>query len=155
MNTTIEINNLNTGYKIKGGNKIISSNLNAKLYNNELTCLLGPNGSGKSTLLRTLSAFQPSMGGRVKIMDRELSAYSSKELARLISVVLTDNSGIKNMTAEEVVAMVQEMARQPVKVIRDRRLVQELQDRVLKVVRCHYTEDCLREVSLAETLRRS
>lgn len=105
MNTTIEINNLNTGYKIKGGNKIVSSDLNAKLYSNELTCLLGPNGSGKSTLLRTLSAFQPSMGGRVRIMDRELSAYSSKELARLISVVLTDNSGIKNMTAEEVVAM--------------------------------------------------
>ena len=105
MDTTIEISNLNTGYKIKGGEKIISSNLNAQLRSSELTCLLGPNGAGKSTLLRTLSAFQPSMGGLVNIMNRPLQNYSSKELARLISVVLTDNSGIKNMTAEEVVAM--------------------------------------------------
>ena len=48
MNTTIEISNLNTGYKIKGENKIISSGLSAKLYGSNLTCLLGPNGSGKS-----------------------------------------------------------------------------------------------------------
>lgn len=105
MDTTIEISNLSTGYKIKGGEKIVSSNLNAQLRNSELTCLLGPNGAGKSTLLRTLSAFQPSIGGSINIMNRPLQAYRSKELARLISVVLTDNSGIKNMTAEEVVAM--------------------------------------------------
>ena len=35
--------------------------------------------------------------------------------------------------------MVQEMARQPVKVIKDRKHVQEALDQVLKVVRCHYT----------------
>ena len=105
MNTTIELNGLNTGYKIKGGEKIVSSNLNAQLCSGELTCLLGPNGAGKSTLLRTLAAFQPAMGGSVTVMNRELATYSSKELAKLISVVLTDNSGIKNMTAWDVVAM--------------------------------------------------
>lgn len=105
MNTTIELNGLNTGYKIKGGEKIVSSNLNAQLCSGELTCLLGPNGAGKSTLLRTLAAFQPAMGGSVTVMNRELATYSSKDLAKLISVVLTDNSGIKNMTAWDVVAM--------------------------------------------------
>ena len=44
--------------------------------------------------------------------------------------------------------MVQEMERPLVKVIRDRKLVQELQDLDLKVASCHYTEDYLREVSL-------
>ena len=38
---------------------------------------------------------------------------------------------------------------------RDRRLVQELQDLVSKVDRCHYIEDCLREVSRIETLLQS
>lgn len=38
---------------------------------------------------------------------------------------------------------------------RDRKLVPELLDQVLKVVRCRYTEDCQREVSNAETLRQS
>jgi iron complex transport system ATP-binding protein len=67
--------------------------------------MLGPNGAGKSTLLRTLAAFQPALEGEVLINSRPLSKYSSKELAKLISVVLTDNSGIKNMTVWEVVAM--------------------------------------------------
>ena len=57
--------------------------------------------------------------------------------------------------SEEAVDTVQEMARQQVRVIRDRRLVPELQDLVLKVVRCLYTDVFLREVSHAETLRKS
>ncbi len=104
-NVSIEIKDLSTGYKIKGGNKIVASNLNASLNRGELTCLLGPNGAGKSTLLRTLSAFQPAMGGSIEVMAQDIKSYKSSDLARLISVVLTDNSGIKNMTAWEVVAM--------------------------------------------------
>lgn len=37
------------------------------------------------------------------------------------------------------------MVKLPVKVIKDRKLVQELQDLVLKVVSCHCIEDCQRE----------
>ena len=84
---------------------MIASNLNATLNSGEMTCLLGPNGAGKSTLLRTLAAFQPALGGKVEVMGQDIKKYTSQELAKLVSVVLTDNSGIKNMTAEEVVAM--------------------------------------------------
>lgn len=105
MSISIELKNLSTGYKVKGGNKVIASGLNAQLHSGEMTCLLGPNGAGKSTLLRTLSAFQPALGGSVEVMGQDLRKYKSKDLARLISVVLTDNSDIKNMTAWEVVAM--------------------------------------------------
>ena len=48
--------------------------------------------------------------------------------------------------SEEAVDTVQEMARQLVRVTRVRRLVPELQDQVLKVVRCHYIEEFQREV---------
>jgi hypothetical protein len=47
--------------------------------------------------------------------------------------------------------MVQAMARLQVRVIRDRRLVQELLDQDLKVARCHYTEESLRGASQTET----
>lgn len=104
-NATIEIKNLSTGYAVKKGEKIISRGLNATLHSGELTCLLGPNGSGKSTLLRTLSAFQPAMGGEVRIMDVPIKQYKPQSLAKLVSVVLTDNSKINNMTAFEVIAM--------------------------------------------------
>lgn len=105
MDTTIELRNLTTGYKLKKHTKVISRGLNASLKEGQLTCMLGPNGAGKSTLLRALAAFIPSLEGEILINHRPLSKYSSKELAQLISVVLTDNSGIKNMTVWEVVAM--------------------------------------------------
>lgn len=105
MSISIELKDLSTGYKVKKGEKIIARGLNATLNSGEMTCLLGPNGAGKSTLLRTLAAFQPAMGGKVEVMGQNVQTYKSKELACLVSVVLTDNSDIKNMTVEEVVAM--------------------------------------------------
>lgn len=103
--TTIEIKNLSTGYKLKKEEKVISRALNATLNQGELTCLLGSNGAGKSTLLRTLSAFQPALGGDIVVMGKSLKLYKSQELAKVISVVLTDNSKISNLTAFEVIAM--------------------------------------------------
>ena len=57
------------------------------------------------------------------------------------------------ITSVEAVDMVQEMVKQLVKDIKDRKLVPEHQDQVLKVVRCLYTEDFLREVSRTETTK--
>ena len=105
MGIAIEIKNLETGYKVKGGNKVVSTGLNAELCGGEMVCLLGANGAGKSTLLRTLACFQPSLGGEIEVMGRNLKKCSNKELSQIVSVVLTDNSGIRNMTAWEVVAM--------------------------------------------------
>ena len=102
---TIELMGLSTGYKVKGKKLIISNELNASLVRDELVCLLGPNGAGKSTLLRTLVGFQPAMGGRVSINGKSIDDYRSSELSKLVSVVLTDNSGIKNMSVYDVVAM--------------------------------------------------
>lgn len=105
MDQSIEIRNLSTGYKIKKEEKVVARGLNAALNIGEMTCLLGPNGAGKSTLLRTLAAFQPSLGGEIFVMGQPLKSYKPNDLARFISVVLTDNSDIKNITAWEVVAM--------------------------------------------------
>ena len=103
--TIIEIKNLSTGYRLKKEEKVVARGLNAALNIGEMTCLLGPNGAGKSTLLRTLAAFQPSLGGDIFVMGQPLKSYKPNDLARFISVVLTDNSDIKNITAWEVVAM--------------------------------------------------
>lgn len=105
MEEFIEIRNLTTGYKAKHEDVAVSKGINAVLKTDELTCILGPNGAGKSTLLRTLCAFQPALNGEVVLMGRNVNSYSPKELSKLISVVLTDNSGVKNMTAWDVVSM--------------------------------------------------
>ena len=97
----IELRNLTTGYK----DKTVSRNLNAQLQPGQLTCLIGPNGTGKSTLLRTIANFQPAIDGTVLVAGKPIGSYKSEELARLISIVLTDNTHIKGLTAFEVVGM--------------------------------------------------
>ena len=103
--TTIQLRNVTTGYRVKGKYKEISTRLNAVLHIGEMTCLLGPNGAGKSTLLRTMAGFQPSLGGEVSVNKKSLKSYSPKDLAKAVSVVLTQNSDIKNLTVEEVLAI--------------------------------------------------
>jgi hypothetical protein len=57
--------------------------------------------------------------------------------------------------SEEDVDTVQEMARPQARVTKDRKLVLELRDQVLKVARCHYIEEFLREDLPTEIPRRS
>ena len=59
------------------------------------------------------------------------------------------------ITSEEAVAMRQVMVRQLVRDIKVRRHAPARQGLVSKAVRCLYTEDFLREVSLTETRRKS
>ncbi|MCD7710912.1 MAG: ABC transporter ATP-binding protein [Porphyromonadaceae bacterium] len=75
------------------------------LYPGELTALLGINGVGKSTLLRTLSATQPALGGEIRLKGKNLSAYKEGELARHISVVLTERQVAGGLRVHELVAL--------------------------------------------------
>ena len=102
---TIHIRKLTTGYPGKGGTKIVAKDIDATIRSGELTCLLGANGVGKSTLLRTLSAFQPAVGGEIEIMGKKLTDYTDKQLATVIGVVLTEKCSLRNMTVEELVGM--------------------------------------------------
>ena len=102
---SITLSDLSIGYKTKQGVRTVVSHMSAAIRSGELTCLLGQNGIGKSTLLRTLSAFQPKLGGRIIINGRELEDYSDRELAQTIGVVLTERPDVQQMTVEEMVAM--------------------------------------------------
>ena len=55
--------------------------------------------------MRTLSAFQPPVGGEIEIMGKKLTDYTDKQLATVIGVVLTEKCSLRNMTVEELVGM--------------------------------------------------
>lgn len=105
MNHKLTIHNLKTGYRTGRSEKLTSYISEATLSSGDIVCLLGPNGAGKSTLLRTLSGFQEPLEGEICIDGKNISSYSKKELAKLISIVLTDNNNIRNLTVFDVVAM--------------------------------------------------
>lgn len=104
-NETIHISDLSIGYADKKSRKVVASGINAGIYSGELTCLLGANGVGKSTLLRTLSAFQPKLGGEIFIDGKEIGTYTDKTLSHVISVVLTEKPDIRNMSVDELVSL--------------------------------------------------
>ena len=108
MNTVV-LKNLSIGYTQKGNEKVVAQGLNAAINSGELTCLLGCNGVGKSTLLRTLSAFQPALGGDIMLDSNgslhPLTSYTDKELSRMIGIVLTEKPDVRNMTVEDLVGM--------------------------------------------------
>ena len=101
----VEGRNLTIGYQVGKKRTEVHSRLNFQLFRGELTCLLGANGAGKSTLLRTLAAAQPFLSGDLKLLGRDLSAYSERELSRTIGVVLTDRTQAGGLTVYELVAL--------------------------------------------------
>lgn len=99
--TAITTNRLTVGYR---GHRVVED-ISLSLPCGRLVCLLGPNGAGKSTLLRTLCGFQPPIEGTVTISGSDITTMSTAEVARLVSVVLTDRPLTPSLTAAEMVGM--------------------------------------------------
>ncbi len=68
----------------------VLGNLSLELQTGELVCLLGANGSGKTTLLRTIAGLTAPISGQVHLLGRPLGEYTTGELAKLRSIVLTE-----------------------------------------------------------------
>lgn len=101
----IQLRNLSIGYRHGRSCSVVMQNIDAEIKPGRLTCLIGSNGAGKSTLLRTISAFQPKLGGEIMLGDREIAEYSREELARIIGVVLTERPQVQNLTVFQMAAM--------------------------------------------------
>lgn len=99
--TAITTNRLTVGYR---GHRVVED-ISLSLPCGRLVCLLGPNGAGKTTLLRTLCGFQPPIAGTVTISGSDITTMSAAEVARLVSVVLTDRPLTPSLTAAEMVGM--------------------------------------------------
>jgi iron complex transport system ATP-binding protein len=83
----------------------IAGPLNLSLYPGQMICVLGPNGSGKSTLLRTLSGLHRPLSGSVMLGGRNINQLKPKELARQISLVLTENIRNGNLDVYALIAL--------------------------------------------------
>ncbi len=83
----------------------------------ELVVLLGPSGSGKSTLLNILGGLDVPTAGTVSYRDRDLTRATEAELTRYrrehVGFVFQFYNLIPSLTARENVALVTEIARDP------------------------------------------
>lgn len=104
-NVVLKTKNLSIGYSSKKEEIVVASNINIALKKGELIGLIGTNGIGKSTFLRTLTKVQPPISGHVFINNKSLNTYSGLNLAKTLSLVLTEPLASKNFTAFELVAL--------------------------------------------------
>ena len=70
----------------------------------EIVSIIGPNGCGKSTLLKTLAGHLKERGGLIYLDGRERASFEKKEIARRLSMVMTERIHPELMTCREVVA---------------------------------------------------
>ena len=70
-----------------------------------LCAVLGPNGSGKSTLMRALLGLVRPEGGETRVAGKPVSAWSRRELARVVGAVSQTESVAFPLTVRELVAM--------------------------------------------------
>mgnify|MGYP000306203208 CR=1 FL=1 len=101
----LETKNLSIGYTAKKAKTVIASNINIELNKGTLVGLIGANGIGKSTLLRTLTNVQSPISGDVLINHISLSVYEPVDLAKVLSLVLTEPLASKNLSVQELVAL--------------------------------------------------
>ena len=102
---TIQLHDLSTGYRSRREEKVISQHLELAIAPGEVVMLMGPNGSGKSTLMHTMAGLLPALSGEVIISGKPLSSLKMKELARLLSLVLTERIPAGNMSISDIVAV--------------------------------------------------
>ncbi|PKK37172.1 ATP-binding protein [Siphonobacter sp. SORGH_AS_0500] len=100
-NLLLHTRHLSIGY----GNHRVAGPLSVQLKAGQLVCLLGPNGAGKSTLMRTLSGLQNALEGDVYLGDKRLPHIPPTELAKKLSLVLTERVEAGHLTVGELVAL--------------------------------------------------
>ncbi len=105
------------GYRRGEQQRLLADDIEIGLRSGELYCLVGPNGAGKTTLLRTLAGILPALDGQVLIhglklkydaADTEWMAVqrlSPRQLAKRISIVLTEKVEVGYLSAYALVAL--------------------------------------------------
>jgi iron complex transport system ATP-binding protein len=90
---------LTVGY----GGKPLIRDICLSIRKGEILTLVGPNGGGKSTILKSITRHLRHIGGRVTVDGQNLMSLSGKDMARRVSVMLTERVSPELMTCGDVV----------------------------------------------------
>lgn len=99
-NIYLQTEKLSVGYN----KKALIRDINISAQKGQIITLIGPNGSGKSTILKSLTKQLSTVSGVVCIEKNNIKAMTNKDIAKSLSVVLTERVMPELMTCYDVVA---------------------------------------------------
>lgn len=86
------------------GKKVILENVELSVWPGRVLTLIGPNGSGKSTILKSITRQLKLLNGVVILDGKDLLAMSGNQIAKKMSMVMTERPGAELMNCRDVVA---------------------------------------------------
>ena len=96
----VSLDKLSVGYD----KKPLIKDINIGIEKGEIVTLIGPNGSGKSTILKSLTRQLALVAGNVLYENKSLKDISHPDLAKIMSVVLTDRIKPELLTCYDIVS---------------------------------------------------
>lgn len=103
--TIIRTEGLSIGYQTPKSVKCVAKDIHIQLKPGNFMTLVGINGIGKSTLLRSLAGIQKPLGGQILLHEKDIRNYNKVELAKEISLVLTEKLPPSQLTVYELIAL--------------------------------------------------
>ncbi|MBV6640341.1 MAG: ABC transporter ATP-binding protein [Cyclobacteriaceae bacterium] len=96
---------LSIGYRKGSESRILQKDINLLLNEGEIVSLMGQNGVGKTTFIKTLAGLLEPINGSVHYGDKDLKEITPSELARKMSLVLTEKPFNFNITPIELISI--------------------------------------------------
>lgn len=93
------------GLSVGYGKRIVVENISLETLKGQVIAILGPNGVGKSTIIKTIAGLLSPLQGTVYLDGQDLQELTSKQLARRLSVVLTEPISSGLITVFDIVAI--------------------------------------------------
>ncbi len=101
----LEAKHLYKNYRTRGKSIEVLRNLSLQVGRGEMVAIMGASGSGKTTLLHNLSGIDVPDSGEIMVNDKELSSFSSEELALFrrshFGMVFQDFQLLESLSVEE------------------------------------------------------
>jgi iron complex transport system ATP-binding protein len=101
----LEAKNLTIGYSLGKSELQLLKNAQFRLQKGFVYSVFGANGIGKSTLIHTICGIIPPLKGEILINNQSIAKIPKKDLAKQISIVLTDRPHVEFMKVYDFVAL--------------------------------------------------
>lgn len=86
------------------GKKVILEKVKLNVEPGKVLTLIGPNGSGKSTILKSITGQLKLLNGVITLDGKDMLAMSGNQIAKKMSMVMTERPGAELMSCRDVVA---------------------------------------------------